>query len=548
MDYSGVIAASISRASASSGTTRLNASYTITPESAAKGQTVTLAYTLHNAGTTDIVDVVITSPNLGARDRVNVARIAAGERITVNYQYTMGTRSATFRPRITYRADGGRSTQTINNVGNKTVTFQRGAVTANLSTRNRTTVEPGTQLDLTLNLTNSSSVTYTDVKITSELLGEIETGITLRANNGRHSATKTITVDESREYSFRVTGKGSDGKELDITSNLIRVTALDMSKQLQFAIEATTDTLEIYEEPALIDFIITVRNTGQATGTDLFLMHGRTQLHNIGTMNPGEERMFAKRLLVSMHGEFGFSVTGNNAQGMSQTITQNEEERVKVAYAEPTPIPVTPPPATKPPVQEATEPPIVGATTGDSDGGDNMTILWVLAGVLLTALAAVMGVSAVSRRRQARDEAKGDSAIDTIQRTPVRDYTSKHKPIQGTQRMRPVTPESVDADMEDMEFEVGHERLKAGLAPERGMGSLAAGMSMSQLAATYGRPEEEEAPKARKRPRADDAAPARTAEEATNAYLSRMREPAEGAESAEAGDYTRRRRARSAGA
>ncbi|MCL2544501.1 MAG: hypothetical protein FWE77_01135 [Clostridia bacterium] len=565
IDYSGVVSASISRTSGtSSSSARLTASYTISPESASRGQTVTLTYTLRNNSGTDMVDVVITNPNL-TKERVNIARIPAGETVSRNYQYTMGTRSVTSKPRVSYKPEGGgnKDVRTISNIGSKTIRYERGGVTANLRSSSRADVEPGTKLDLTLTITNTSGTAFKDVKITSELLGDIATGIELSANNGKHTETKTITVEQSAEYVFQITGTGADGKALDITSNMIQVTALDMSKRLQLAIEASTDTLQIYEEPAEIDFVITVQNIGEATGTDLVLMHGKTTIADIGTLAPGEERVFAKRLLASMHGTFGFSVTGLNGQGVTQTVTQKDDEMIFVAYAEPTPMPTSPPLPTAAPTTEATDIPISGGTTDDSEGG-GMTLLFVLAGVLLAALFAVLGMIVIGRRRQAQEEAKSDAAIDSIERASRRDYmggTSKHKPVQASKPTRGGAKEGADADAEDADYRVDlaeeFERGKPPSKPAPAAGvSLTSGLSMSELAAQYGRPGQEEAPAARRRARSGEEAPARTTrtvEGAASAYLSRMREPVQSDEAglgeyAERPEHPRRRRARSANA
>ena len=566
---SGLISVPIAKAGAStsaSSSDRLTVSYTVSPESATRGQTVTLAYTLRNPSGVDMVDIVITNPNL-TKDRVTIPRIAAGETVTRNYQYTMGTRSVTSKPRVTYKPDGGgtRDVRTISNVGSKTIRYERGGITANLRSSSRAEVEPGTKVDLTLTLTNTSGTAYKDVRISSVLLGDIATGIELAANNGKHTETKTITVEQTEEYVFQITGTGSDGKALDINSNMIQVVALDMSKQLQLAIEASTDTLQIYEEPAEIDFVVTVKNVGEATGTDLVLMHGRTTIATIGTLTPGEERTFAKRLLASMHGTFGFSVAGLNGQGVSQTVTQKADEMIFVAFAEPTPVPTATPMPTEPPQAEATDIPISGATEDDS--GDSMTLLFVLAGVLMTALVAVLAMIVVGRRRQAREEEKSDSAIDSIQRGSRRDYrssTSKHKPVQASKSARGGALEDVDADAEGAdykvnlaeEFERGKPSTKS--APTEGAG-LTSGMSMSELAAQYGRPdqEQEETPAGRRRARAVEELTGLAAEDAASAYLARMREPADRDDvdlrSASGGydgpaEHTRRRRARSANA
>lgn len=526
----------ISKSSSSSASASLKASYSITPQSASRGQTVTLVYTLTNDGEADVVDVAITNTNLGKDSKVSIPRIGAGETVIENYQYTMGGKAVTSRPKVQYKPEGGgeKDAKTLN-LDTEQIKFDRLGVTANLKSLNKTEVQPGTEIELSINLANTSNVTYKNVRVSNPELGDIASGIELKSGNGKVTETKKVTVAATKEYIFYITGASDDGKELNITSNIIRATALDMNKQLQFDIQASTETLEIYEEPAEIDFLISVRNTGATTGTELNLMHGKTKIAEIGTMAPGEERVFAKRLLISMHGEFGFSVAGLNGQGLEQTVTQKPEEKLYVAFAEPTPTPAPTRAPTEIPVE--TEVPIASPTEDKSENG--MTLLWVLAGVLMVALLAVLGVIAVGRRQQAQEEAKSDSAIDSIQRGSRRDYTSKHKPIQDAPRGR----RDVQDDGEGEEYGVDYDKELAELSAKsflaEGTG-LAEGLSMSELAAKYGRPDQEEEPTPRKRKHAVGEPAAKT-ERKPHDDLSDG-----GAD--EPGEPTRRRRARAAGA
>ncbi len=537
--YSTVASVAIKKEAAStSSASVLTGSYSVSPSTASKGQTVTLTYTLSNTSGTDIIDVTITNTSL-TKEKIFISRLPAGDKVTKTFQYTMGSKSIKAKPKITYKMEGStggsKDVKTVN-LGSKTIELEKGGVLVNLKAKGSTEVEPGSKVELTLTVTNGSNVTYKNIKISDTHLGEIATIPELKAKTGKHTETKTITVDVTADYTFSVKGTSDDGKELDLISNTMHLVAIDMSKRMQLEIGAVAQTTEASDYPAEIVFEVNVKNTGTSTGKDMVLKHGKTTIATIGTMAPGEEQTFVKRILVSMAGKFMFSVTGNNEQGASQTVDGNT---VDVVYIEPTPEP--PPPTiqpTAPPIQNAltaTDAPADDAKKSGTAGG--MQFLWIIAGALALALVAVLTVVIMGRRRQAAEAERGKNSIDSMQVSTRRNYAAAPRQQQNS---RPARRPEKDEDAYEREYEQMADDADYGDAPEAYTGE-----SMHELAERYGRPGAEEQGRPRKQGRGQSG-------DRGEAYLARMRE-AEADDMADeyqdaSGDGRRRRRARSADA
>ncbi len=553
--YTRTLSIPISKGKASTAS-KLTTEHKISPSSASKGQTVTLTYTITNTGSNAVTNVQITNTSL-TKDKINISRIDAGDKVTKTFQYTMGSKSIKSKPKVTYRNEGSDKVLTLNTIPSKTIELEKGGVIVNLKAKDKSEVKPGEKVELTCTITNNSNVSYKDVKISDPLLGDIATGIELKANTGKHTETKTVTVNETADYSFLVEGASESGKELSISSNPVHLVAIDMTKQLQLEIIAQAQSTEIYEEPSEVVFAVTVKNVGVAEGKDLLLKHGKTTIAKIPSLPSGEEQTFVKALLVSMGGTFRFDVSGVNEQGTTQEIEGNE---VKVPYLMPTepPPPPTPEP-TDAPFAEATDEPVVAGTTGENQGGNTgMLLLWGLAGLLLLALVVVLVFILLGRRRESSAAPRGEAVVDSIQRGARRDYGSQHRPAHAQPRTgRGTAPRErpVAADFDTEEFDNDYDPAYSAYDTDAydadahdANAPLSSSASLHDLASKYGRPEPEERPKPARGSAARDAE--RTGSTADD-YLARMREqrpPREARTPGETTDVYRRRRARNADA
>ena len=438
-------------------TAKVTADYTVAPTMAAKGQKVTLTYTVSNVGNVDAENIVITNPNLTDK-KITIARLPAGEQAVETFEYTMGSKTIKFKPKVTYKAVGSTKVTSITNMAQKTIDLAKGDVTVNLKATGATTALPGAPITLTCTITNKSNVTYTDVLISDPQLGQIASGVELKAKTGTYTVEKVIAVEEVTDYAFTVTGQSASGQTLELTSNAIHVVAIDVNKILQLEVSAEAETLSIRENPAEMVFTITVKNIGNVPGKNLAVKASGTTIETIPELAAGEEIAITKLVAVSMAGKFMFTVSGVDEQGTTQSFDTNI---LQVIQLDPTP---EPPPPTQAPTEAPegmqveptdTPPPTIPAanrdtTDGSGTGGGGMTLLYIMAGLLVLLLVAVLAMVVLSRRRRAQEEAEAEAAVDTFERGARRGYAT---PQRRTRTSRGAPERTDEADASD-EMEV----------------------------------------------------------------------------------------------
>lgn len=437
----------------------LTASYTVTPNPAQEGAEVTLTYTLSNTGNVAVTNVQITNEEL-TDERINISRIETGERVTREFVYEMGDEAVTFKPKVTYRADGSDRVLTIGTMAQETIEVAEGDLELELvGGENVVGAMPGDKATLTLTMRNTGNITYSNIQITDSVLGEIESGLELGPGEEK-TVQREFTVQESADHAFTVTAVSSAGGEIEHTSNKVSVVALDLERAVNLEVSAEAGQTVIREKPAVVAFAVTVRNIGEVDAQNVELYQGDTLVATIDSIPAGEEARVVKEYSVSMEGTFQFTaVSYMEVEQQEEPLQQRfDSPEVVLAYVEATPEPVTPPPtlapvATVEPV--ATEAPETGASAG-------MVALYVLAGVLGVALLAVLGLMIAARLRGEGSPAA--AAVDGFERGGSRSYTARP----GTQRRRPRERVELEPRADDEPRDEAAEQAAPDVPPARG--------------------------------------------------------------------------------
>lgn len=437
----------------------LTASYTVTPNPAQEGAEVTLTYTLSNTGNVAVTNVQITNEEL-TDERINISRIETGERVTREFVYEMGDEAVTFKPKVTYRADGSDRVLTIGTMAQETIEVAEGDLELELvGGENVVGAMPGDKATLTLTMRNTGNITYSNIQITDSVLGEIESGLELGPGEEK-TVQREFTVQESADHAFTVTAVSSAGGEIEHTSNKVSVVALDLERAVNLEVSAEAGQTVIREKPAVVAFAVTVKNIGEVDAQNVELYQGDTLVATIDSIPAGEEARVVKEYSVSMEGTFQFTaVSYMEVEQQEEPLQQRfDSPEVVLAYVEATPEPVTPPPtlapvATVEPV--ATEAPETGASAG-------MIALYVLAGVLGVALLAVLGLMIAARLRGEGSPAA--AAVDGFERGGSRSYTARP----GTQRRRPRERVELEPRADDEPRDEAAEQAAPDVPPARG--------------------------------------------------------------------------------
>ena len=418
VDQSQPIRAAISLQTAE---TDIEVKRTISPTVAGEDQEVVVRYDITNSGTVDLTDVTIQENADIHKEKQTIPLLEPGKTAEVRYTVTMGKKDLTSGATITYKSETESKTQTYT-VENQTITYGESSLTAKLTSDVKGVVENGT-VTLSLELKNTGSVDYSDLRVTDPSLGDVFTNQQLKAGESL-TLEKEITVPATAEYQFTVTATDEGGSEMSVVTEPLTVTAVAPEDALTLSVTATADRTEVFEQPGLVRFTLEIANTSQVDATDVVVSHGDTKLYTFASIPAGETRTLSRDTALSMAGKFQFTVTAKDPLESTLTFESNE---IQIAFS----VPKT--------IQSILLP------------------VLILAGILLIA-SCVLLLIATKRRADQRKASK--SAIDQLERAKRRDYVTpaeEEEPEQTEETAEEVTVESkaLDEDAEE-DLELPH--------------------------------------------------------------------------------------------
>ncbi|MDR0928100.1 MAG: hypothetical protein LBM74_00105 [Oscillospiraceae bacterium] len=395
------------------------------------GQTVQISYELINVGTLDLTDITIEDPGITS-EIVTYPLLKVGEKDTVTYSYIAGTTSQTTQAQISYSFDLNGKIDTKTETDSPRVidvTIPDLQVTL---TADPLLIEPGDQVTFRYTITNRSDLSYEQLRIVDEIMGDLDQNVSLGARE-TFSGEKTIYVSAATDYQLRVTGLDSAGNPVSFQSNICSVTlaagdATDDPLTAEYlpvlmTVVAESDRDVIYEEPGEVVFRIAVTNHGETPLNNVAIRTSGKDIKTIAVLEPGQTYELLKRFTVLMAGTYEFTATARDSDDEAQSFTSNA---IPIAYHK------ILPPATPPPTLPPTMPPATVAPTDDlspfsdnegQSGGLGSILLYVLLGVLAVILLGVLAMALLGRRKSPQGGHGGQgTVIASLERAPRRDY------------------------------------------------------------------------------------------------------------------------------
>lgn len=432
---------------------QLTATYTVSPQSARPGQTVSVAYTLSNTGNIELRDIVIKNEGV-SKESVKAVSLSVGEKLTLESSFTMGEKELVSKPTITYQAAGSDKKLTISDLAKKTITVAEDGLEASVEAKTTENIYPSEKVAMTLKLKNTGNRAYTNLTATGSDGTAIVSGVEL-APGASHETRFELTVSQDTEYTVSVAGADSQGESVSIASEAVALKTQDASKALVLNILAQARETTIYSEPAVIRMAVLVENIGQTDATTLTIKEGETEVAKIASLPSGESRTLVFDIETSIAGKLCFTVSGKDAAGSERTYESNV---IQINYIEPTSVPTaapTPAPTPSPtPVPPTPTPvPSIGEQVGDAIAAINPVVLYSAAGVLAALLVVLVTVNVVA---SAQRKKRMEQAIDTLEierEYRPRDYRGTHK---GGKKAKP--EEKEDAPDIDPERELTDEQ------------------------------------------------------------------------------------------
>ena len=422
---------------------------TITPTTARKGQTVSVTYDIINTGNVDITDVSIKEDKSISSKSGTIASVPAGEKGSYSFSVTMGTKDLTSQATITYKAGGKTQTEKKDAA---TIKYGEVKLTAALSASKKGGV-PGDTVKLTLTLKNTGNADYQNVTVTDAVLGELFTGQTVPAGK-TVTLEKDITITDSADYQFTVTGQDASGENVETATDRVSVKAVDPAKQVVLQVEASADRETVYTLPGTVKFRVTVTNVSAVDVSDVAVYASGVQLYSFPSILAGESRDFTRDVSVSMAGQYRFDAKVKNQLNETETFESNI---IHIAFAQPTPEP-TDAPIVTPPMPTYEDIPTDDGLPAYVDTvqralGIAYRVLLVLAAIclLLLAIGVVRRMPAIHESNKAQDHLERGSYRDYTQPAPKgreeKKASRKDEPVArpiGEDKEEPALPDAAD--------------------------------------------------------------------------------------------------------
>jgi hypothetical protein len=401
----------------------------ITPTNPKVDDTIRIDYTIKNSGNGAAIGIEIEDTGVGLKKgELTIDRLEPGAETVKSFEFKATKAAVTSAARLHYKVDGTNEAKSTNKASDMKITPIQVNLTAKL-TANKDVVNKGNSVNLTCEIVNKGNVAYKNIKITDPTLGEVASGISVKAGKS-YKALKSVKIEASGTFKFTVTGEDSNGTIIEIASNEVTINTIEDAVPVDLSVTVTSDRDYIYKEPNVAIFTIGVKNNGAEPVKDIQISEADKNLFVIETLKAGEEFVTTREFTLNMGGQFMFKAKAKNSMGIEATFDSNT---IQVTYNEPKPTPsptptISPTPSPSPTPLDATEVPNTANT--DSEGGGNI-IQYVFIGLLAIVIMGVGAVLILERKRApaaANTRSAGSAEVyDHLDRSSRRDYTRVQK-------------------------------------------------------------------------------------------------------------------------
>ncbi len=386
---------------------------TIVPEVIRTGDTVKVTYELVNNGTVKLTDILVKENSLISTRTQSVKTLEAGKSATLIFEKKAGSTGLESSAVITYYREGSK-TQLRETVDTTAIPIAKPGFSAALEA-DKTSVNVGEKVTLTLTLKNDGNISYSNIKVTDPRLGEVFTGLSLAAGETL-TQTKEITMNVPTTFRFAISLSDNTGVTQTQTTNEVKVSAYAEGQMMRLNAQLSADREAVESLPGFVRMTITITNDSNAKATPVNLYHGGKQIASIAELAPGQTTTVTREFNISQAGKFRFEV--RTVDVLNNTVSFDTNE-ISIAYTPPTPAPTVVAVATVPPVVTYSPIPVGADDSTLAKGKNALFILTWVVGVLLAAGLVLFAISSLMRARARR---QSEGAYDHLELEPRRDY------------------------------------------------------------------------------------------------------------------------------
>lgn len=435
----------------------LKVNRTITPEVVRRGKEVKVIYELVNQGNVRLTNITLRENRLISTRAQTIAALEPGssEQVTFTRQNVTGDLSSSAL--VTYRKEGDRQTQQLT-IEAVSIPLAKPGLQYQL-TSDKTQVNIGETVMLTLEIKNAGNIAYSNVTVTDPILGEVFTNVQIDAGQTRQ-LQKEVTLNETATFSFTLKLEDNTGTTQDEKVPDLKVSAYSEGQMLRLNLTLTSSSETISSLPGSIQFNLTVTNDSNTAAKDISIRHASTNIYTINELAPGQSTMITRDFNLSQAGKYQFTAVATDVQNNPVEFMSNA---LNISYAPPTAAPTREIIVTIPPAVTFSPVPADYAPSGGQTK-DILFILTLALGAMFGLAVILLGISGVMR---ANARAKSNAAYDTFELAGTRDYTAQ--PDESRQAVETLVEEKTDKEpaLVEMPAELPHEKyLKARKMPE----------------------------------------------------------------------------------
>ena len=280
----------------------LNVTRTITPEVCREGKQVTVTYDLVNNGTVEL-DKIRISEKIASRVET-IDKMAAGERKTVTFVAVMGNQDLTSGATIAYNVIGEDETIRQEFADIIIPKAQPGlSLTAEAVTPS---INVGETAVIKVIFTNDGNISYNNVTVRDEKLGEVFTGLEIPANTVVEKE-REFTLTEPATFKISAVLNDNTGETHTMNADPVQVQVYDPQKTLRLSLDLTCDQEAIHTQPAVVRFTLNVTNNSDIAADNITIRHGTTTMQTLSSLGAGKTAKLQWDVNVSQGGKFRFT-------------------------------------------------------------------------------------------------------------------------------------------------------------------------------------------------------------------------------------------------
>ena len=384
----------------------------ISPEVVRSGQTVKITYELTNTGESTISTISVQEKLV--KNPKSVKALAAGDTKKVEFSAKMGDKDLVSGATVKFRATSSSPAETAV-VEDVTIPLAVKNLNAELLL-DKTAVDIGQTVVLTLNISNDGNISYTNVTATDKNLGTLFEGLDIPAGASL-TQSKEITVNGPASYQLKLNLNDNTGMTNSYDTNSVQVSAYDPEKELLLTMLLTADKESLVRAPEDVAMTLVVTNTSNVDCKNVAITHAGVNIYTIPELKAGQSVTVKRDYTVSQAGQFRFTATtkdtvGNTAVFESNTLTLTTARVTPAPTAVPTPT-VAPLVTLAPVTYENVSQPLRIMRSA------LYTAAFVLGGLAAAALALFL-ISSIVRMKKRHDS---NTAYDHLDLAEKRDYS-----------------------------------------------------------------------------------------------------------------------------